>query len=217
MRKTVLFDMDGVILDSMPCHVKAWQEAMAEEGFEVQEELIYLHEGAIEPETAVSIFSGNGCRMTESGFSRVLSRQIEIFRKRYFSSVRPYPGVADILDDLKEDGWNMALVTSSHSSVVEDVLPASIRNSMSCIISGDMVEKRKPDPGPYIEAMKRMQVMPSDCTVVENAPAGIRAARAASAKCVAIKTTLSAEHLSEADYIADDHEQMCRLVKESCK
>ena len=57
--KSVLFDMDGVILDSMPYHVRAWQEALSEQGFSVSAELLYLHEGAIEPDTAAAIFQDN--------------------------------------------------------------------------------------------------------------------------------------------------------------
>lgn len=216
MKKAVLFDMDGVILDSMPYHVRAWQEAMGEEGLHVEQELLYLHEGAIEPETAVSIFCRNGCAMTEDRFHKILYRQIEIFRTRYFSSVKPYPAVVPILDDLKSMGWAMAVVTSSHSSIIDDVLPYEIRRSMSCIVTGDMVDKRKPHPAPYIQAMKRIDALPSECTVVENAPAGIKSARAASAKCIAIKTTLAGRHLSEADNIAEDHSDMFRLLKDSC-
>ena len=59
MTRSVLFDMDGVILDSMPYHVMAWQEALSEQGFSVSAELLYLHEGAIEPDTAAAIFQDN--------------------------------------------------------------------------------------------------------------------------------------------------------------
>lgn len=212
MRKTVLFDMDGVILDSMPFHVKAWQEAMGEEGFNITPELLYLHEGAIEPETAVSIFRSNGCAMSKQQFDRVLERQIGIFRRRYFPLVRPYPEIEPILDSLKSQGCKMAIVTSSHSSIMEDVLPHGIRKQMSCIVTGDMVERRKPDPAPYLEAMTRTGSSADNCIVVENAPAGIKAARAAEARCIAIKTTLSGEHLAEADHIADNHRQMYQLI-----
>lgn len=212
MKKYALFDMDGVLIDSMPFHVKAWQEAMGEAGMEVDEELLYLHEGAIEPDTAVYIFQNSGYSMTKREFEEILSRQIEIFKKKYFPFIKPYPNIDILLEELKTEGWDMAMVTSSHSSLIEDVLPASIRDFMACIITGDMVQRRKPDPGPYIEAMKRVNARPDQCTVIENAPAGIKSAKAAAARCIAIKTTLSEKYLSEADHIANNHVHLQELL-----
>ncbi|HHI97450.1 MAG TPA: HAD family phosphatase, partial [Thermodesulfatator atlanticus] len=78
--EAVLFDMDGVVLDSMPWHVKAWQEAFREFGLNVPEEALYLHEGAIEAETSRKIFEDQGVSPTEELFRQVLKRQRALFR-----------------------------------------------------------------------------------------------------------------------------------------
>ncbi len=208
MKKAVFFDMDGVILESMSFHVRAWLEALGEKGVSVPEELIYLHEGAIEPKTAMSIFEENGLPMDEYGFKCLFRRQMEIFTASYQPMVRPYPGVEGIIERLSDKNVKMALVTSSHMEIVDKILPAKILNLMSYIVTGDNGIRRKPFPDPYISAMQGLGFSVDSCLVVENAPAGIAAAKAASIKCVAITTTLKQEHLSRADAVLSSHGEL---------
>lgn len=208
MQKAVLFDMDGVILDSMPFHVKAWQDALSERGVSVPEEVIYLHEGAIEPKTAIDIFEKNGCHLDEYGFKMLFMRQMEIFNARYRQMVHPYPGITELLDRLSAGGLQMALVTSSHKEIVENILPAEILKRMAHVVTGDSIRRRKPFPDPYLAAMSGLGLDEEACLVVENAPAGIAAAKAASLHCVAITTTLPMEHLAQADKVLATHSEV---------
>ena len=213
--QALLFDMDGVILDSMPWHVLAWKKALEEAGCQVKDELIYMHEGAIEPATAAKIFHSNGCCMDEELFGRVLKRQIEIFNRDYRKKVQIYEGVPDLLADLKREGRSLALVTSSHSHITREVLPSSVRSLFSAVVTGDAVTRRKPWPDPYLAAMKAMGLFPESCCVIENAPAGIEAALAAEMTCIAIKTTLDARHLARADHIVENHQELKALLTEN--
>jgi beta-phosphoglucomutase len=179
MTRSVLFDMDGVILDSMPYHVKAWQEALSEQGFSVSAKLLYLHEGAIEPDTAAAIFQDNERSIDADMFYEILERQMEIFA-----------------------------VTSSHVEILKKVLPTEIKSYMDHIVTGDQVERRKPFPDPFLAALSALGQNPEACLVVENAPAGIMAAKAAALHCVALTTTLSEEYLSEADAVLSSHAEL---------
>jgi beta-phosphoglucomutase len=212
MNKSVLFDMDGVILDSMPYHVKAWQKALSEYGFSVSAELLYLHEGAIEPDTAAAIFKDNGHIMNADIFKKILSRQMEIFSSLYQTMIKPFPGVPQILKRLRHLGWQMALVTSSHQKILQRVLPPEIKNYMDYIITGDQVKRRKPFPDPFIAALSLLGGNQKVCLVVENAPAGIKAAKAADLHCIALTTTLSKEHLFEADTVFNSHEEVINYM-----
>lgn len=210
--RAVLLDMDGVILDSMRFHVAAWRQAMEEFGLTVDEELLYLHEGAIEPDTAVRIFCENGCSMDGATFSAILERQMEIFSTRFRPEVRPYPQALSMVEGLKARGLRLAVVTSSHRRVVEETLPPELARAMDAVVTGDRVPRRKPHPDPYLAAMEGLGVGPHQAVVVENAPAGIRAAKAAGARCVAITTTLPPEHLAEADHVVASHgEVLCAI------
>lgn len=210
--KAVLFDMDGVILDSMKYHVHAWKEAMMDFGCEVCEELLYLHEGAIEPKTAVDIFCSHGCAMSEEDFARIFQMQKSIFHARYAAQVSPYTAVPSMLQNLHEGGLRLALVTSSHLEVVMSTLPATILMYLSHVVTGDRVTRRKPHPDPYLAAASALGMKPQECLVVENAPAGIRAAKAAGMRCVAISTTLAPHHLQEADVTVANHLALTSLL-----
>ncbi len=206
--KAVFFDMDGVLLDSMPCHVQAWQEAMGEFGCAVDEEVLYLHEGAIEPETAIRIFQDHGFYMDEARFAAILARQMAIFQERFRPHVQPYPEVPGIIARLREEGWTMALVTSSHGAILDQILPHEIRDALNHIVTGDRVSRRKPHPDPYIAALHAIGSDAASSLVVENAPAGIAAAKAAGLHCIALATTLAPERLSAADAVLTSHREL---------
>ena len=205
MTRSVLFDMDGVILDSMPYHVRAWQEALSERGFSVSAELLYLHEGAIEPDTAAAIFQDNKRFIDADMFHEILERQMEIFTTRYQPMIKPFPDVPQILRRLCDAGWQLALVTSSHEEILKKVLPSEIKGYMDHIVTGNQVNRRKPFPDPFLAVLSALGQGPEACLVVENAPAGIKAAKAADLHCVAITTTLSEKYLSEADAVLRSH------------
>ena len=209
---SVLFDMDGVILDSMSYHVRAWQEALSEHGLSVSAEVLYLHEGAIEPDTATAILQKNGCPVDSHQFYAILERQEQIFISRYRSVIRPFPGVPHILKRLCDAGQKLVLVTSSYGEIVENVLPSEIRDRMNHIITGDQVSRRKPFPDPYLAALSALGQGPESCLVVENAPAGITAAKAAAIPCVALTTTLDKECLSEADTVLTSHAELIDYI-----
>ena len=212
MTRSVLFDMDGVILDSMPYHVMAWQEALHEQGFSVSAEMLYLHEGAIEPDTAAAIFKDNERSIDADMFHEILVRQMEIFATRYQSMIKPFPEVPQILRRLCDAGWQLALVTSSHVEILKKILPSEIKSYMDHIVTGDQVNRRKPFPDPFLAALSALGQNPKACLVVENAPAGIMAAKAAAIHCVALTTTLSEEHLCEADAVLTSHTELIDYI-----
>lgn len=212
MIRSVLFDMDGVILDSMPYHVRAWQEALVEQGFSVSAELLYLHEGAIDLNTAAAVFQGNNRLIDADMFHGILMRQMEIFAIRYQSLIKPFPEVLHILKRLREAGMQLALVTSSHAEILNKVLPTEIKGRMDYIVTGDKVERRKPFPDPFLTALSGLRQGPETCLVVENAPAGITAAKAAALHCVALTTTLPDVYLSDADAVLNSHTELSDYI-----
>ncbi len=204
--KGILFDMDGVLLDSMRWHVRAWQDAFEEMGFpSFEEDLFYRHEGAVEPENAVEIFRCEGVKMTSSLFSTVFRRQKEIFKACYSHEVRPYTEVPSLLEMLAEKGWQMGVVTSTHRDLLSEICPEGVLDFMSVVVTGDEVSRRKPFPDPYLKGIAGLGIQNRDAIVVENAPAGIKAAKNARAVCLALATTLEPEFLEGADMVLADH------------
>jgi beta-phosphoglucomutase len=212
MIRSVLFDMDGVILDSMPYHVRAWQEALSEKGFSVSAELLYLNEGAIEPDTAAAIFNDNERFVNADMFHEILGRQMEIFVTRYQPLIKPFPEVLQILKRLRDAGRQLALVTSSHAEILNKVLPSEIKSYMDHVVTGDQVNRRKPFPDPFLAALSALGQGPEVCLAVENAPAGIMAAKAAGLHCIALTTTLSEEQLPGADTVLRSHAKLIDYI-----
>ncbi|RUM87232.1 MAG: hypothetical protein DSZ24_06710 [Thermodesulfatator sp.] len=213
MKRALLFDLDGVILDSMPWHVRAWQEAFAELGLRVPEEILYLHEGAIELETARKIFEDQGVEPRLEFFQEIFRRQKRIFLEKYRHRVRPFPEVPDLLADLRREGRKLALVTSSHREILKEVLREDLQRLFHFVVTGDQVSRRKPHPDPYLTGLSGLKVSPEEALAVENAPAGVRSAKAAGLLCLALTTTLPPEHLAEADLVLENHRRLAEILK----
>ena len=212
--RAVLFDMDGVVLNSMPFHVKAWKDAFRERDLEVDERLFYLYEGAIEPEVACRLFAKNGADLTIRDFFDIHKKQKRYFLERYAHRVRPFEGVLELLKWLKKREISIGLVTSSHGDILEAVLPGSLKSLFDHIVTGDLVSRRKPHPDPYLAGLSALKGEPGNGNVaVENAPAGIESAKNAGLTCIAITTTLSRKHLKDADKIVDTHRELFKELK----
>lgn len=212
MREFIFFDLDGVLLDSMPYHAKAWILAFKEFGLEFTEEEIFLHEGAIELESAKSLFLNKGFNPTKEFFEKAFNLQKRIFKEKFAEMVKPFPEVPDLLRDLKREKRKLALVTSSSSEILKEVFPEKLHSFFEVIITGDKVEKRKPHPDPYLKAKEALKAPKKEITVVENAPAGILSAKRAELFCIGITTTLKPEHLSLADLIVKNHSELRWLL-----
>ncbi len=211
--RCVLFDMDGVVLDSMPYHVRAWKDAFKEHGMEVDEKLFYLYEGAIEPDVACTLFSKNGAAITTDEFFEIHSMQKRYFMERYAEKVRPFRDVPKLLEKLKESKVKTALVTSSHKDILEAVLPKPLKALFDHVVTGDEVKKRKPHPDPYLAGLSGIGANRANGAIaVENAPAGIESAKRAGLSCIAITTTLSKKHLCNADLVIDNHGELINLL-----
>ncbi len=214
--EAVLFDLDGVILDSMPLHARAWQEILRSRGLEVPLDFIFRNEGALGREVLRRFFREyQGQDLDQGLLDRVmaelegmLQEQAELYLERYASRVRPFPQAKRVLSAMVRAGLDTALVTSSRRAVVEGCLEPEIREQFRAVVTADDVNRHKPHPDPYLCGARALGVEPGRCLVVENAPPGIASALAAGATCYALTTTLEAEHLGRAQAIFPDLEEL---------
>jgi len=197
----ILLDMDGVVLDSPPMHLLTWRQTLEPLGVRLTARDLFPLEGMPTERTAqklTELLLGQACSDQEA--QRLASRKRELFREIF----RPtfVPGIAPLLHDLHGRGYRLGLVTGSARSVVdESFAPTGYADLFEVIVTGDDVSRGKPDPEPYQIAARKLDILPSDCLVVENAPLGIRSARGAGMGCVALGTTLPANRLSAADQV----------------
>lgn len=210
--KNIFFDLDGVILDSMPYHAKAWIEATKEYGVEFSVEDVYENEGSIEFSLIAELFKKKGKEIKEEVFLEILKKQKEIFLKKYSKLIKPFDGIEEILKELKDKNKNLALVTSSDKEIIDSDLPQRIQNYFDVIITADKISKRKPHPQPYQKALELLNAKIEESIAVENSPTGILSAKTAGLKCIAITTTLPKEKLQLADIVIDKHIELKKYL-----
>jgi beta-phosphoglucomutase len=204
--RAIILDMDGVVLDSMPAHLRSWQEALAPLGVELTADVLYPLEGVPTEPTAQRLTEkllGQPCSAAEA--SHLANTKRALFRKLFDPKL--VPGIGPLLHDLHGRGYRLGLVTGSARRVVDESLapfdsaqgkPTGVAGLFDAIVTGDDVTHGKPDPEPYRLAAGHLGLPPAECLVVENAPLGIQSASAAGMACVALQTTLPAECLSAA-------------------
>ena len=211
--KAILFDLDGVVLDSMPAHTASWRLALAEAGLELDERSLLLHEGNLDFRLLTETLLPPGHGLTPEGFDRIMARQRSIYLENHADRVAVYPRADSLLTDLSRRGLILALVTSSTREVLLPGLREWLDQRFSLVVTGDMAPRSKPFPDPYLIALSRLGVNADQALVVENAPAGIEAAKAAGLTCVALATTLSPDNLGRADVVLPDHEALAAWLE----
>ncbi len=186
--RAVIWDLDGTLIDSADYHWEAWQEVMAAENFTISYEEYVADFGKRNDE----ILRGRlGEHLTDDYIARVSLAKEEAYRALVRTrGLELLPGAARWLARLQQDGWMQALGTSAPRGNIDAVFDAlDIARFFNAVMSADQVERGKPFPDVFLAAARKLEVAPSDCIVVEDAPAGIEAARRAGMIALAVRST----------------------------
>ncbi|MCK5580026.1 MAG: HAD family phosphatase [Candidatus Omnitrophica bacterium] len=197
--KAVIFDMDGVITDTMPFHFQAWQKVLLDEGIEATHLDIYSREGQRGITSVEEIFTSYEVPFTEEKAREILFKKEELFKQ--IVKTQFIPGSLDFLKDLTRRGITLALVTGTARHEVLEILPEDVVKLFKVIVTGTDIQNGKPDPEPYLLALDKLKIQPEDAVVIENAPFGIKSAKTAGLKCIAIATSLPEKYLCEANQV----------------
>lgn len=206
--EAVFFDMDGVIVDSIPYHFISWFEALKKYNVRVRPSTIFEMEGAKWGEIIEVAFKDYQVELASEIKSHIYSQKEEIFKKYFQRDI--FSGIQEFIKQLKTQDVSIGLVTGSLKREAQDMLPKKLYNLFDTLIGGDMVTNAKPHPEPYLTAAKKLKVhvSPEKCLVIENAPYGIKSAKSANMLCYAIATSLPKESLQMADKIFDKHQDL---------
>ena len=189
MLKAVLFDMDGVLFDSMPNHAYAWSHAMTQLGLEMAAYEAYLHEGRTGSGT-INILAQRywGRDATEEELERIYAAKAEVFNT--LPEPKPMPGALEALTAAKELGCMIVLVTGSAQTSLlqrlEEHYPGFFRQEL--MVTGFDVKRGKPDPEPYLMGLQKAGIKAEEAVVVENAPLGVESAHRAGIFTIAANT-----------------------------
>jgi len=208
---TIIFDMDGVITNTMPYHFRAWKSVLAGEGLRVSHEDIYKREGQKGIDSVREIFMEKGKMYTDAVGRRILQKKEELF-KRIFKR-KFIAGSRAFIKKLKIRGFKLALVTGTSRSEAQKLLPLDLWNCFDIIVCGCDVKNGKPHPEPYLKVLQKLHIQPGDAVVFENAPLGIRSAQSAHLRCLALETSLPRAFLKEADAVFFSFKEIESKVK----
>jgi HAD superfamily hydrolase (TIGR01509 family) len=209
----LIFDVDGVIADTEAVNarasIKVFADLLGVEGVVRKDFEAGLGRGAEEYVKAGA--KVHGLELTEEQIKKTTQVRQEYFLKILSQEpLPPFPGVLELIDKaMKEKNFRLAIATSGTLEKSRAVLEAAnVPYRKMVYINGDHVKNKKPDPELFLLAAERMGIEPADCVVIEDAPNGVQAAKAAGAKCIAVTNSTNAENLSEADLVCDSLEKI---------
>lgn len=203
MLKTLIFDMDGVLVDSMPYHVQAMQRIFDRMGIHMDQQIIYEREG----EKTIDIVRLLLKKADVDHDSFDLNKIVENYIKEFnlIVELRTFESMPECLEVLRHR-YKLAVVSGADSPIVHSVLKNLYPGIFSVVITGDDIVHGKPAPDPYLKAVEMLSMQKDECIVIENAPVGVQAAKAAGLCCVAVPTYLNPEELHQADLVVMDHD-----------
>ena len=183
----LLFDMDGVLINSVPAVARVWRRWAIEHGFNPEEVVAAAHG---RPSLAtVRDYLPNADHEAEN-------REVERRELEDLEGVVPLPGALDLLASLPADRWT--IVTSCTRPLAKVRLRAAGLPVPSKLITSTDITHGKPHPEPYLKGASILGFSPNDCIVIEDVPAGIRSGKSAGARVIALKTTVQEQSLRDA-------------------
>ncbi len=209
--KAVFFDFDGVLGRTMEDNFRAWQYAFSGHGISVDRERYFLIEGYSARKIAERF-------LEENGMDRNLGEEMMRLKDEFYlrnASFSLYDGAEDLVRGLKKMGFRTGIVSGGSSRRLRKSLDEDLLESFDVIVTGDSILRCKPHPEPYLSASEAVGCPPGECIAVENAPMGIRSAKGAGMRCVAITSTLGREYLKDADLIVGSMLELKKMVIEA--
>lgn len=216
MIKAVIFDLDGLMIDSEQIQSKAFEEVIREYGRKpVAGQQGIVHKPGFGSDDNWKILKEKYNIQEEIEVLR--NKRRKIYRKLLQRNIKPYPGLIQLLKQLKEISIKTAIASSStlaHILLVIDKL--NIKSLIDAIVSRDEVKRGKPDPEIFLKASKKLKIKPDECLVLEDTEVGVLAAKKANMKIFAIPNIYTRDHdFSQADSVFKSLKEMNSIILNS--
>jgi beta-phosphoglucomutase len=201
MSQAVIFDIDGVLIDSYQAHFQSWAALGAEHGIEITYDAFAESFGRTSRDI-ISLWWGQG--LDDAKVTAMDDRKEALFRQLIEAEFPAMSGALKLIDALAEAGFALAVGSSGPPENVDLVMRKLDRQSLfGARVTGMDVTHGKPDPEVFQIAAQKLNVDPNSCAVIEDAPAGVQAANAAQMTSIALTGTASRDLLADANLIVD--------------
>jgi len=203
----VIFDFDGVLVNSEPLHFRAMRDSLVPEGIVIDSTEYLRNYVAYDDRGAIRLaLEQHGHPSDPVRVEIVADRKARMFAE--LKGVIPFfPGARELVRNLRREGVPLGIASGARCSEIEDLLEAGgLRDAFAAVVGADDVTRTKPHPEPYLEALRRLQpaapgLEAGDCVALEDTPPGIAAARAAGMIVVGVAHTYDAEELAAAHHV----------------
>jgi beta-phosphoglucomutase family hydrolase len=199
--QAVIWDLDGVIIDSADEHRRAWQRLAREEGIVMTDADFWATFGKRNDDIFATLW-GN---LPPERVKELSDRKEMYFRELIRESAAPLPGAIELMRGLHDAGFVQALASSTpveNINLIAEVL--GLKRYLSILVSGETVARGKPAPDIFLKAAAELQMDPTVCLVIEDAVAGVEAAHAAGMRCIAVAGNRDLPGLRKADLMVKD-------------
>lgn len=204
--RAVIWDMDGVIADSGPHHLAAWQEIFSQRGIKFTAQDFKRSFGTRNDNI---IRNTLGEKTSQDEVEAIAREKEEAFRRIARGKIEPLPGALELIRALKKQGFRMAIASSTPAENIQLVTGSlGIADCFQVIVNGQDVTQGKPHPQVFLSAAQRLGIKPENCLVIEDAVVGVTAAKRAGMYCLAVTNTHPRHKLQQADLIVDSLEDV---------
>ena len=210
--KAVIFDRDGVLINSTPTHINSVVKTFEELDINItEEEKVYII--SKHPTDYVKYFKER-YEFSETDFLEAQqSNYIQLFKE---DSLNLFDDTILLLKELKAKGFLIGLTTSSDTNTTELFIKrGNLNNIFDAIVTSDECNKKKPDPFPYLLTAQKLNVNPEACVVIEDSDTGLNSAKNANMKCFIIPNDHTQKHdFSKADYVVKNAKEIIKLLND---
>ena len=215
MLRAVIFDFNGIIVDDEPIHFKLFQKVLSEEGICLTEEAYYARYLGFDDRGAFTAgFRENNRPLTDSKLHELIDRKAVYYQDIIRDQVAIFPGVESLVSTLAAS-LPLAVASGALRQEIETILKtAGLLDHFKAIVSAEDVTRGKPDPEIFLKALDALNegnanaIEAFDCVVIEDSKEGIRGARRAGMKCLAVTNSHPAELLGEASAVVKSLEEV---------
>jgi beta-phosphoglucomutase len=210
MLRAVIFDFNGIIVDDEPIHFQLFQRVLAEEGIVLTEEAYYArYLGMDDRGCFATAFREHGQEITETHLAALITRKAGYYLDTIKKQMKLFPGVKTLVPDLARQ-FPLAIASGALRNEIELILSTlGLRDHFQAIVSAEDVKTGKPHPEIFLQALSQLKkklvdgdsITAAECLVIEDSKEGIRAAKKAGMRCLAVTNSHPAEDLQEADAV----------------
>jgi beta-phosphoglucomutase family hydrolase len=200
MKRALIFDMDGTIVDNMAFHTRSWVTFFERRGRDIDADEFFRTTAGRQGKEIIRSHMGE--HLADEEVATLNHEKEAVYRELYAPHLKAVAGFGDLIADARSQGIALAVGTAAPPANVEFTLDGlDLRRHFDTVVGATDVPRGKPHPDVFLEAARRCGARPEDCIVFEDAPLGVEAARRAGMRTVVLTTTLPREAFAEFDNV----------------